>query len=521
MDEATLLNAVADNAELQGLISRIPELPIGKQRELYALLGQLETADQRQRSQRDFLAFAKQMWPPFIQGRHHKIVAKAFERIAQGTLKRVLISMPPRHTKSEFASWLLPAWFLGQYPMKKVIQTSHTFDLAAHFGRKVRNLVGSDEYQKVFPGITLAADAKAAGHWATNKGGEYFAIGVGGAIAGKGADLFIVDDPHTEQEAQLAQFKPEIFDAVYDWYTSGPRQRLQPGAAVVVVMTRWGHRDLVGQLLKKAASKGDTDEWEVIELPAIMPSGASLWPEYWTAEELLKVKADIPISKWNAQYQQNPTAEEGAIVKREWWKLWREPKPPEVEFIIQTWDTAFTKTAKSNYSACSTWGIFKNPTTNGQFANHIILLDAYKEKLEFPDLKAKAYAHYKHWKPDAFIVEARVTGIPLIFELRNMGIPVSEFTPSRGKVGVATDKIARLNSVADIFKSGFVWRPDTEWANEVVEELAQFPRGDNDDIVDTTIMALMRYRSGGFIRLDSDEDDEDNKKKRRKRAAFY
>lgn len=521
MDEAEFLTKVAEQAELGSLIGRIPELPEHAQRELYSLIERIEVADNRRKSQTEFIHFVKKLWPSFIEGRHHKIMAKAFERVAKGELKRVIISMPPRHTKSEFSSRFLPAWFLGQYPDKKVIQTSHTAELAVHFGRQVRNLVASQEYQSIFPGVSLAADAKASGHWATNKGGEYFAIGVGGAIAGKGADLLIIDDPHSEQEAQLAAFKPEIFDAAYEWYTSGPRQRFQPGAAVVVVMTRWGQRDLVGQLLKKQAQKGLDDEWEVIELPAILPSGNALWPEFWPLEELLKVKADIPIAKWNAQYMQEPTSEEGAIVKREWWQTWPSEKPPEnIEFIIQTWDTAFTKTARSNYSACTTWGIFKHElTAGGKLVNAIILLDAYKDKLEFPELKQQAYRLYKHWKPDAFIVEARVTGVPLIFELRNMGIPVSEFTPARGARNVSNDKIARLNSVADIFRSKLVFRPELPWADEVVEEVASFPFAENDDITDTVIMAMMRYRQGGFIRLDVDEEEQENLKK--KRRAFY
>lgn len=518
MEEAAFLSDVATHAELQALVERIPELPIAHQRELYALMEKIEVFDERKKAQIDFLHFTVKMWPGFIHGRHHKIVARAFERIAKGELKRVVISMPPRHTKSQFASWLLPAWYLGKYPDRKVIQTSHTAELAVHFGRQVRNLVGSEEYQRVFPGVALAGDAKASGHWMTDKGGEYFAIGVGGKIAGKGADLFIIDDPHSEQEAQLAVFKPEVFDGVYDWYTSGPRQRLQPGAAVVVVMTRWGHRDLIGQLLKRSAQKGDPDEWEVIELPAIMPSGASLWPEYWPVDELLRVKADIPVSKWNAQYQQNPTADEGALVKREWWQLWTKPKPPEVKFVIQTWDTAFSKTAKSNYSACTTWGVFDIPGPNGKSVSNVILLDAYRDKLEFPELKQKAYDHYKYWKPDAFIVEARVTGVPLIFELRARGIPVEEFMPVRGTMMAPNDKIARLNAISDIFSSKMVWRPDLPWADEVVEEVANFPYGTDDDFVDTTVMALMRYRRGGFIRLASDEEDEERPRKKR---AYY
>ena len=195
---------------------------------------------------------------------HHAVMAQKFEEIAQGKLKRLIINMPPRHTKSEFASYLLPSWFLGKFPNKKIIQTSNTAELAVGFGRKVRNLVDGDRYAKVFPNVALRHDSKAAGRWSTNRDGEYFAIGVGGTVTGKGADLLIIDDPHSEQEAALAAGDPGIFDRVYEWFTSGPRQRLQPGGAIVIVMTRWGLRDLTGQVIKASAQRGG-DEWEVIE----------------------------------------------------------------------------------------------------------------------------------------------------------------------------------------------------------------------------------------------------------------
>jgi hypothetical protein len=184
---------------------------------------------ERENAKNNFMHFVNKVWPSFIEGAHHKRMARAFEKVASGKLKRLIINMPPRHTKSEFASYLLPAWFLGKYPHKKVIQTSHTAELAVGFGRKVRNLVDQEIYTSIFPGVGLQADSKAAGRWATNAGGDYFAIGVGGAVTGKGADLLIIDDPHSEQEAALAEINPEIYDKTYEWYTSGPRQRLQPG----------------------------------------------------------------------------------------------------------------------------------------------------------------------------------------------------------------------------------------------------------------------------------------------------
>ena len=609
----------------------------------------------------DFMAFVREMWPGFINGAHHKVMAKKFEEIASGKIKRLIINMPPRHTKSEFASYMLPAWFLGKFPNKKIIQCSNTAELAVGFGRKVRNLVGSEQYSKIFPDVNLRSDSKAAGRWSTNANGEYFAIGVGGTVTGKGADLLIIDDPHSEQVAAIASTNPEVYDKVYEWYSSGPRQRLQPGGSIIVVMcmvgetlvlmsdgtekqlqdiragdvvatfdkgnlstarvnnwqsngfdsiykiqtksgktlranerhpflvmnegvlewtrlknlvvgdelvalnntkdshnhtiqgtsdfttdkivsitadgkaevfdveidrtenfiangivshnTRWAKKDLTGRIIKSSVEK-DGDVWETIDFPAILPSGRALWPEFWDIKELEVLKEELPISKWQAQYQQQPTSEEGALVKREWWKVWDKDYPPQCDFIIQSWDTAFTKNERSDYSACTTWGVFyKDENENDP---NIILIDAYKARLEFPELKEKAFDMYKEFQPDAFIVEGKASGLPLIGELRRMGIPVSEFTPTRGN-----DKIARLNSVTDLFASGKVWAPEKRWAEEVIEEMASFPNSDHDDLVDSSTQALIRFRQGGFIRLPSDEPDEPQYFKSKRNAGYY
>jgi len=469
-----------------------------KQKEVLTLLDQLSAAKNKALSQKDFLSFVKEVWPAFIEGAHHKIMADAFNRIADGTLKRLIVNMPPRHTKSEFASHLFPAWYLGRFPDRKVIQTAHTAELAVGFGRKVRNLVGSEVYQKIFNDVSLSTDSKAAGRWNTNQDGDYFAIGVGGAVTGKGADILIVDDPHSEQEAALND--PSVYDKTYEWYTSGPRQRLQPGGAICLVMTRWSKKDLTGSIIKASIERGGADEWEVIEFPAILPSGKPMWPGFWPIDQLEALKAELPVGKWAAQYQQDPTSEESAIIKREWWQEWPKKNPPSCEFVIQSWDTAFLAKETADYSACTTWGVF---TDENDVAN-IILLDAFQERLEFPDLKSRAYEMYKEYDPDAFIVEAKAAGTPLIFELRRMGIPVGEYTPSRGK-----DKIARVNAVSDLFSSGHVWAPKTRWAEMVIEEFAAFPTGDHDDLVDSSTQALLRFRQGGFIRIESDEEEEE------------
>ena len=444
---------------------------------------------------KNFLSFVKYVWPEFIEGSHHKIINKKFNDLAEGKIKRLIINMPPRHTKSEFASYLLPAWMIGKNPKLKIIQATHTADLAIDFGRKTKNLVDQENYRELFP-TRLQEDSQAAGKWKTEQGGEYFAAGVGGAITGRGANLLIIDDPHKEQDIRA---DGKAFEKAMNWYTSGPRQRLQPGGAIVIVMTRWSTKDVTGQLLKAQGEEG-SDQWDVVELPALLPDGKPVWPEFWTSEELLKTKASIPVSNWNAQYMQAPTGEEGALIKRDWWQDWTKKSPPPIDYIIQSYDTAFTKGTKSDYSAITTWGVF---TTEADGQN-IILLDAFKDRYEFPELRRVAYEQYLEWKPDMVIIEAKASGLPLTHELRAMDIPVINFTPSRGN-----DKHVRVNSVAPLFESGKVWAPMHEhFAQEVVEECAAFPYGEHDDYVDSTTQAIMRIRQGGMVRHPEDYKEE-------------
>jgi predicted phage terminase large subunit-like protein len=504
-----------ENVSLKDIPSILPLLSLPEQEKLLAELEKLQELKVKKLAHSKFLAFVKQVWPTFISGRHHAKMAAAFERVASGECKRLIINMPPRHTKSEFASYLLPAWFLGKFPHKKVIQTSHTAELAVGFGRKVRNLVDQEIYTKIFPGVGLQADSKAAGRWATNAGGDYFAIGVGGAVTGKGADLLIIDDPHSEQEAALAEINPDIYDKTYEWYTSGPRQRLQPGGSIVIVMTRWSKRDLTGQVIKAEAQRGG-EGWEVIEFPAILPTGNPLWPEFWSQDELEALKNELPNAKWQAQYQQNPVSEASALVKREWWQTWEKEDPPYCDFVLQAWDTAFEKNNRADYSACTTWGVFyqEDPDT-GRTETNIILLDAFRDRMEFPALKKKVLDQMEEFQPDSVIIEKKASGAPLIYELRAMGIPVQEFTPVRGN-----DKISRLNAVSDLFASGKVWAPATQWAEEVIDEVASFPAGEHDDYVDSVSLALIRFRKGGYIKTSLDEEDEP-RQFRRRQPAYY
>jgi predicted phage terminase large subunit-like protein len=441
------------------------------------------------------MSFVKHVWPEFVEGEHHKIIAEKFNLISQGKLKRLIINMPPRHTKSEFSSFLLPAWMIGKRPKLKIIQSTHTTELAVRFGRKAKTLMDSPEYKQVFE-TRLREDSQAAGKWETEQGGEYYAAGVGSAITGRGADLLIIDDPHSEQDAMNI----DALERAYEWYTSGPRQRLQPGGAIVLVMTRWNTKDLTGALLK-AQGETKADKWELIEFPAILPSNKPVWPQFWKLEELEGVKSSISLQKWNAQWMQNPTSEEGAIIKREWWREWTEDYIPPLEHVIQSYDTAFMKKETADYSAITTWGVFHLNQDSGP---QLILLDAIKDRLEFPELKRVAYEQYKYWNPETVLIEAKASGLPLTYELRKMGIPVINYTPSKGN-----DKHTRVNSVAPLFEAGQIWAPvDKEFAQEVIEECAAFPYGDHDDLVDSMTQAVMRFRQGGFVDHPDDFMDE-------------
>jgi predicted phage terminase large subunit-like protein len=490
-------NVTLTPQNIQKIRAALPRLPEKEKRRAAELLAQYYKETVRTKGKDDFLSFIKHVYPGYKVGPHHKKLARIFEDIANGKKKRVVVNIAPRHGKSEMISYLAPAWFLGKYPEKKVIMASHTADLAVNFGRRVRNLVSSDLYHDVFPQVELQADSKSASRWGTNFNGEYFAIGVGGALAGRGADLFIIDDPHSEQEAK--QGRPDVFEPAWEWFQSGPVQRLMPGGAIIIVMTRWSKLDLTGCVIDHMTKNDDADQWEVVEFPAILDNGNPLWPDFWPIDELLAKKASMDVRYWQAQYMQQPTAEEGALLKREWWRIWEGDTPPQCEYVIMSLDAAQESSNRADYNALTTWGVFFNEETKN---HNIILLNAIKKRMEYPDLKAMVIEEYQEWKPDSFIVEKKSNGAALYQEMRRTGIPVGEFTPGKGQ-----DKISRANAVSDIFSSGIVWAPDTRWAHEVIEECNDFPAGRNDDLVDSTTLALLRFRQGGFLRLPTDEPE--------------
>ena len=482
--------------------TNLQALPDEVLKETLLLEEQLKKLDTRDLARDKFMVYAKHVYDGFIEGRHHKIIADKLEAIAEGKLKRLIVNMPPRHSKSEFASYLMPSWFLGRNPKLKIIQATMNTELAVRFGRKVRDLIADPIYAEIFPNTDLKQDSQAAGRWETSAGGEYFAAGVGAAMTGRGADLLIIDDPHSEQDA----LSSSAYDTAYEWYTSGPRQRLQPGGTIIIVQTRWSKKDLTGRLLGAQARDLMADQWDVVEFPAILPSGEPLWHEFWKKEELLKVKASLSVGKWNAQWQQNPTSEEVAMVKRDWWQLWEREDTPRLDYIIQSYDTAYSKKETADYSAITTWGVFE-PKENGE--QHLILLDAKKGRWSFPELKEIAVDQNEYWEPDMMLIEAKASGASLADELRMMNLPVTTFSPGRRKGGGGMDKTTRMHMVSPIFESGKVWYPDEKFADEVIEEVASFPNGDHDDYCDSMTMALLRFRQGGFISLQGENEPED------------
>ncbi len=494
----------------------VKSLPHNEAAELLAMFDELEERKMVQAAQDDFLAFIAAVDRSYKFGTHLKRLGHLLMDVEQNIKNRIAVSMAPRMGKSQMISIYYPAWYLGRHPDHKVIVASHTADLAVVMARKVRNLINSPEYARIFPNTKIASDAKAAAQWNTTAGGEYFAIGVGGALAGRGAHLIIADDPLSEQDIKAGN--TNSLDNAYEWFSAGLRTRLMPEGKICVLHTRWHQRDLIGRLLKDSAMNEGGDKYEAFEFPAILNEGTddekSIWPEQWTLESLQQTRASMHhiMWQWYAQYQQNPTAAEAAIIKRDWIRYWTKDAPPPIDFIVQSFDTALTTKERSDFSVCHTWGTFTNDDDGTQ---NVILLNKVKGKYEFPELKKMAHDQYDEWQPDSVIVEAKASGQPLIDEMRRSGIFVQDFSPGKGQ-----DKIARLNAVADMFASGHVWFPETSWAAQTVEEILAFPAGEHDDEVDTMTLALQRIRKGGLLRLTTDHEDNEAFHRAR-RAAYY
>jgi predicted phage terminase large subunit-like protein len=515
-------------------LTDVLRLPPEQQAKVVKLLQDYREATLFERARNSFIDFLRYMWPeieagPFIEGPHHRKLGEALDRVASGQCKRLIVTLPPRHTKSVCVSKALPLYYLGRHPHAQIIQSSNVYGLAQKFGRTVRDAVKSPRFRALFPEIELSSTSSAAGEWGVSTGGEYFAVGVGGAVAGRGAHLFVVDDPHTDDEGALGLFRPEVFNFAYDWYKTAPLQRLQPGGAIVVCMTRWGKNDLVGQILASAGGA----EYEVINFPAIVETDrgrSPLWPQFWSLEALENTHRDVGELKWQAQYMQQPAAVEVAMVKPDAWRPWVGSRgvrkdPPKCLYVVQSWDTAFSTRTAANYSACTTWGIaeFDDPDTGNQ-THFAILLNAWRGKIDFPELKRRAKELYAEWEPDRLLVEARATGMPLIQELRQAGLPVAAIDVGRGQNRLHNDKVTRVNAIVDMFASKMVWFVPDPSTNEVIQEFLDFPAGVNDDLVDSSTHALTHLKpllTSYRLRAANADEEDDAKLRRRTGRALY
>ena len=459
---------------------------------LQKAINRLSVLEKHDKVQKSLLEYAKFQMPEYQTPAHIQLLAHKLEEVERGNIKRLAIFMPPRHGKSQLTSQFFPAWYLGRNPSKFVIATTYAQDLADDFGRSVRNQIQDEDYNRIFNDCTLSKDSSSVRRFHTTGSGVYYAVGAGGAITGRGAHLLLIDDPiKGREDADSDAMRSNLID----WYRSTAYSRLMPGGSIILIQTRWHEDDLAGWILRETSH----EPWEVIELPAVLdekaskilkrPKGQALWPEAYDKKRLEEIKKTAGSREWNSLYMQRPSAEEGNILKRYWWKEWKEDNPPECNYILQSWDTAYTVKSTSDYSAVTTWGIFEH---NG--IQNAILLSARRERWEFPELKSEAIKLYNEFRPDVVLIEAKASGWSLIQELQRAGIPITPFNPKKA------DKKTRAHSVTPLFESGRVWYPSSKyWAEDVINQCAQFPSSNYDDLVDSTTQALMRLRQGLFV----------------------
>ena len=465
-----------------------------------------------------FIYFVRLVRPDLMIGPHHRIMARAFRKMARRELLRVIISMPPGWTKSQFTSVCLPAWLYGLTPDGRVLHATHTKDLVEGFGREVRDLLQTDEYRRLFPDTKLRQDVKAAARWYTTKRGRYVGASVGTAVAGKRADAAgIIDDPISEQDAYSEKKRKNVIA----WYPGGFRTRLLPDTPIALIMTRWHNADLAGWLIEEARKNPKKERWTVINIPALadaaaskmlkVPVGESTFPQLWPTKEVEQIREEMPPHVWSALYCGKPTEDEGRILLKSWWKPWKKDRAlPQFDYVIQCWDTAYEEDeeADGDFCACTTWGVFQNEAT-GRAA--LFLLARYNKRVGFPTLRKDAQDAYKRYEPDVVLVEPKASGKSLVQELRLANVPCREWQPERGSRGREKSKYARTHAASVVLSDGDVFYPEGyRWAQEIIEQCAQFPLGEHDDLVDTCSMAWLWLRRTWRVEL-SDEDKDDEK----------
>jgi len=499
----------------------------------YINLSNLLKARTYTEAQDDFLTFVRLVAPSLVSdwkmGKHIEVISNKLDDLENGHIKRLMVFLPPRSSKSVLCSKLFPAWYIGRNPEHEIMTVSHSDQLASDFGRSVRDIVTTEQFQDIFRGVTLRSDVRAAGKWKTNQNGTYYAAGVRSQIAGRGAHIAILDDVMSEEDSYSEAGRRYV----KEWYPAGLRTRIMPNGAILIINTRYHFDDLCGWLLKQQEemSEYNTLPWDVVRIPAWLdeeaaelldlPEGGSYFPE-WKPDEVLAIdEAEIKASNgsryWNSLYMQDPTPEEGGLIKKKWIQEWEYEEPPTCEFIIQTYDTAFSTRTTADYSVIQTWGIFslyeQNEMGIEDFAPNLILLGNVRGRFEYPELRRTAQMLYSKHKPDVCIIEKKASGQSLIQDMRRSGLPVKDYTPDR-------DKVARAYAASPIMEAGRVWIPkNKKWADELIEELTRFPHAAHDDQVDALVMAIHYLKESWHVTHPDDPEWEDEK--RHKRVAYW
>lgn len=459
---------------------------------------------------------------------HHKLILNTVQDLADGAMDDVdgvMVFMPPGSAKSTYTSVIVPSWLMGRKPGTNVISTSYGDDLAVRFGRRVRAICRSPQFQKVM-GCGMTADNQDVKDWSLNNGSSYRASGLGGTITGIRADYLFIDDPVKNREEADSEL---IREKRWEAYLDDVQSRLKPNGKIFIIMTRWHEDDLCGRLLGEDW-KGQSGLWRctdgrlyrVINLPLLAehkddPMGRAegdlLWPEWFRMKDALRLqeaakKGGSQARTWSSLYQQRPKPNEGAILSRSYWQAWTK-KVPECSFVFLCYDTAFEEDEEGDPSAMTAWGLFEHTTKKpGGFEynhQHAILLGAWEEHISAPDLADKVKFHNNLFKPDLILVEKRASGIQLVQELKRMRLPVKAWLPP-GKPG-AKGKVPRAHAVAHVLESGSVHYIPGKRTEKVLDQCAAFPFGKHDDMVDTVTMALSFFRRSGMFQTADDELD--------------
>ena len=480
-----------------------------------------------------FLDYLQAIAPWFVIEEVHIAIAEQLERIVTGEIDRLMLFIAPRTGKSQLASVFFPTYYIGKFPHKQIMQVGHSATMSEGFGREARNLIATPEYGEIFPETRLSKDSRSVSAWATTKNGKYSTAGVDTGIAGKGYALGILDDLLNEKTAISSTAK----NAVWEWYGPGFYSRKMPrdpktgaGSCILNIQTRWSTDDLAGRLLAQQAINPDADKWEVLSIPAVLDeksadlltrishdpkyakylpdanrtftAGGSFSPRRFPLEDLMRTKHGSTMSPraWAALYQQTPVAEEGGLLRSDWWVKWSDKLPmPRFTYIFQSYDVASETAVHNDFTARTTWGVFRRPADG---VSCVMVLEYSRFKLDFPDLIENALESYREYKPDRVVVEKASSGIPMYQEFRKRGIPVSPIRPQG-------TKYSRADAATILLSQGVVYYPDRRWAQDLIALCAAFPAGEEDDSVDSAVQGINYARRMMLLETPDDEQADD------------